>query len=293
MISIAERLNNNNSPILYDGAKGTLLAPYVSKPGELTDLLNLTKPEIVRKIHQRYIDAGSQLIETNTFCSNAVYLGNKSYAVSRSGAEIARSVAEDNIYVAGDVGPTGKFLKPLGSMSADECKQAFLPQIKGLIDGRVDLIHLETMYDPKELLLAIKTIREINPEIPIMATMSFNKTSPMGMRTMMGTKPEELVAIADQNNLLAYGANCGKGLLGIESLVKELLDGHPNAIIVTKMNAGLPRMEKMQEVYPGTPKEMAEHALKMYDLGVRIIGACCGSSPQHIEAMANTLYKRT
>jgi 5-methyltetrahydrofolate--homocysteine methyltransferase len=121
--------------------------------------------------------------------------------------------------------------------------------------------------------------------------MSFDTISPSGMRTLMGTKPGKLITIADQNSLLAYGANCGKGLLGIEKLVTELKNGDPNAAIITKMNSGLPAMICMQEVYPGTPQIMADYALKMYDMGVRIIGACCGSTPKHLEAMAKALQR--
>ena len=292
MIPIQEKLQAHGSPLIYDAAKGTNLALFVEKHGDPTDLLNLSNPEAVFNLHRQFVEAGAQMLETNTFRANAFTMGDKAFELSRLGAQIARSAAGDNVYVAGVMGPTAKLLKPNGPMTDVECIAAFTPQVKGLLSqGNVDLIHIETMYDLPEILLGIQAVRAVNPDIPIMVTMTFEQQSPKGMRTMMGQRPSQLVTLADQNGLLAYGANCGKGLMGLEDIVNELREGHPDAVIVTKMNAGIPHLDidTEQEVYPGTPADMADYALKMRDLGVGIIGACCGNTPKHLEAIAGAL----
>lgn len=292
MIPIVERLQSNGSPLIYDAAKGTNLAQFADRRGDPTDLLNISNPEAVRNLHYQFVEAGAQMLETNTFRSNAITMGEKAFELNRLGAQIARSAAGNDVYIAGVIGPTGRLLKPNGPMTDEECVAAFIPQIKGLLSERnVDLIHLETMYDTREILMGIKAVKEVNPQIPIMVSMTFETSTPKGMRTMMGKRPSELVTIADQNGLLAYGANCGKGLEGVDEIVKELKVNHPDSVIVTKMNAGVPHLdiETEHEVYPGTPQIMAEYALRMRDLGVGIIGACCGNTPRHLEAIANAL----
>ncbi len=297
MIALAERVLSPK-PIVYDGSKGVYLSDKVPHPGDPTDILNLISPDIVRQVHKQYIQAGSELIQTNTFCANALRLSlsnlaDRTYEINMLGAKIAKSVAKDKVYVAGDIGPTGHLLTPYGDYTQAQFVQAFIPQVRGLIDGAVDVIHIETMSAPEEVAAAIQAVKEVNPKFPIMVTMTFDKPTPKGMRTMMGAGPADLITLSDQNGLLAYGANCGIGLLNVDTLVAELRNNNPHAVLVTKFNAGQPTMIDSVPVYPENPDSMAQHALRMYDMGVKIIGACCGSTPAHIEAMANILSQRS
>lgn len=297
MIPIIERVKENR-PILGDGAKGTFLVPFVENPGEPTDLLNLYKPQVVIDALRKYVDAGSQLIQTNTFRGNFIALGmfgmgDKVFEINLRGAELAREAAGKNIYVAGDIGPTGAYLEPAGDYRFEQFVKAFKPQVQGLLKGGVDLFHIETMAGIQEVLAAVTAIRNESPDIPIMATMTFEE-KPKGFSTRDGINPAILRTLADEKGLLAYGANCGTGPDGASKLVEQLKgDDGGNRVLVMKLNAGLPVLVDDVIVYPKTPDDMAGHALLMYDLGVKIIGACCGSTPAHIEAMAEALARHS
>jgi 5-methyltetrahydrofolate--homocysteine methyltransferase len=299
MIDFAASLQTSGDPVyVYDGAKGTFLNPLLDNPSIPTDWLNIIKPDKVEAAIKAYVDAGSQMVQTNTFCANTARLGQsglatRTYDINLFGAQIAIRATNGLVYVAGDIGPTGVFhVDQGGDFTTKQFIEAYEPQVQGLIDGGVHLIHIETMMSLIELQIVIETVRAINPSIPIIATMTFSRNPRGEFRTLMGVQPSQLITLSDQYGILARGANCGMGPEGADILVEQLRGNNPNAILVMKLNAGLPIIIKEKTVYPATPSEMATHALLMKELGVRIIGTCCGSSPAYIEAIANALAKR-
>lgn len=294
---IVERLNQPGAYLLYDGAKGTFLASHVEQPGYPTDLLNLTHPDVVGNTLKQYVDAGAMVVQTNTFCANKLRLGqsgygDRTYEINVKGAQIARKVVGDDVYVAGDIGPTGQILYEEGDVyTLSDFVQAFKPQVQGLVDGGVDLLHIETMSSIREIMAAVQAINEVRLGFPTIVTMTFSRTPRGEFRTGMGVKPVQLVTLADERGLLGRGVNCGIGPEGAEQLLQEVGAGDSTKILVAKLNAGIPRLVGGVAIYPATPEDMAKHALSMYDLGVKIIGACCGSTPRHIEAMADALAR--
>jgi 5-methyltetrahydrofolate--homocysteine methyltransferase len=286
-------------PTVYDGSKGTYLAPEMARAGkeasDVSEWLNLLAPEAVARCHREYIDAGSQVIETNTFNGNrfrlAKYgLGDRVREVNYAAADIARETAGPSVSVAGKLGPSGKMLV-MGEVTADELRDAFAEQAKALEEGGVDFFQLETMTDLNEVVAAVEGARSVST-LPIAATMSFDAGKPeAGLRTMMGVTPAQLVAKGDELGLLAVGANCGLGLTGYQPLFQQFIDAAPKMPVIAKVNAGIPLSDGKTVVYDGTPEKMAEYAVWVAGIGVKLIGVCCGSGPEHIAAIANALAK--
>jgi methionine synthase I (cobalamin-dependent) len=286
-------------PTVYDGSKGTYLAPEMVKAGkeasDLSEWLNLLAPEAVARCHHDYINAGSQVIETNTFNGNrfrlAKYgLGEKVREVNLTAARIARGEAGTVISVAGKLGPSGKMLV-MGEVTADELRDAFAEQAKALDEGGVDFFHVETMADLDEVAAAVDGARSVS-KLPIAVTMSFDTGKPeAGLRTMMGVTAAQLMAKGDEVGLLAVGANCGLGLTGYQTLFQQFIDAASSMPVIAKVNAGIPVSDGRSVVYDGTPEKMADYAVWVAGIGVKLIGVCCGSGPEHIEAIANALAR--
>jgi 5-methyltetrahydrofolate--homocysteine methyltransferase len=284
---------------VYDGSKGTYLAPEMVKAGkeasDVSEWLNLLAPGAVARCHRDYINAGSQVIETNTFNGNrfrlAKYgLGEKVREVNLTAARIARGEAGTTVSVAGKLGPSGKMLV-MGEVTADELRDAFAEQAKALDEGGVDFFHVETMADLDEVAAAVDGARSVS-KLPIAVTMSFDTgKAEAGLRTMMGVTAAQLVAKGDELRLLAVGANCGLGLTGYQTLFRQFIDATSNMPVIAKVNAGIPVSDGKSVVYDGTPEKMAEYAVWVAGIGVRLIGVCCGSGPEHIEAIANALAR--
>jgi len=283
-------------PVLYDGSKGVYLAARLAgvgrSPGDASEWLNLLSPEAVRQVHREYIDAGSQIIQTNTFNGNrlrleAYGLGDRVREVNLTAAQVAREAAGDDVLVAGVIGPSGKLLA-MGEVDERALVDAFAEQAAALVEGGVDLFHVETMSDLAEARAAVEGVRRASDR-PLLLTMSFDTGKPEALRTMMGVTPAQLVEAAQEMGVFGLGANCGRGLEGYQEVVRALADARPEGVLVAKLNAGIPRMEGGQVVYDGTPERMAAYSLWCAGNGVGIIGACCGSTPRHIEAMARAL----
>jgi 5-methyltetrahydrofolate--homocysteine methyltransferase len=283
-------------PVLYDGSKGVYLAARLAgvglSLGDATEWLNLLSPEAVRQVHREYIDAGSQIIQTNTFNGNRlrleVYgLGDRVREVNLAAAQVAREAAGGDVLVAGDIGPSGKLLA-MGEVDERALVDAFAEQAAALVEGGVDLFHVETMSDLAEARAAVEGVRRASDR-PLLLTMSFDTGRPEALRTMMGVTPAQLAQAAQEIGVFGVGANCGRGLEGYQEVVRALAGARPDAVLVVKVNAGVPRMEGGQVVYDGTPERMAGYALWCAENGVGIIGGCCGSTPRHIEAMARAL----
>ncbi|HUS82510.1 MAG TPA: homocysteine S-methyltransferase family protein [Dehalococcoidia bacterium] len=286
-------------PTVYDGSKGTYLAPEMVKAGreasDLSEWLNLLAPEAVARCHRAYIDAGSEVIETNTFNGNRFRLekyglADKVQEVNLTAARIAKGEAGTRVSVAGKLGPSGKMLV-MGEVTAEELRDAFAEQAKALEEGGADFFHVETMTDLSEVVAAVEGARSVS-KLPVAVTMSFDTGKPeAGLRTMMGVTPGQLVAKGDELGLLAVGANCGLGLTGYQTLFQQFVDAAAKMPLIAKVNAGIPVSDGKNVVYDGTPEKMAEHAVWVAGIGVRLIGVCCGSGPEHIEAIASALAR--
>jgi len=283
-------------PVVYDGSKGVYLSarlPAVGRsPGDASEWLNLLSPEAVREMHRAYIDAGSQIVQTNTFNGNRlrldVYgLGDRVQEVNLAAARLAREAAGDDVLVAGAIGPSGKLLA-MGEVDEQALVDAFAEQAAALAEGGVDLFHVETMSDLAEARAAVEGVRCVSDR-PLLLTMSFDTGKPEALRTMMGVAPAQLVELARELGVFGVGVNCGRGLEGYREVVGALAQAGPEGVLVAKLNAGIPRMEGTEVVYDGTPERMAGYALWCAENNVGIIGGCCGSTPRHIEAMARAL----
>ena len=283
MKSFRERLGKEI--ILFDGGTGTYLYEKGVYINRCFDELNLTNPELVTEVHRDYVNAGADIIETNTYGANTFKLtphglGNKIYEINLRGAQLAKSVAKDSALVAGAVGPLGVQIEPLGKLSFDEAKDAFKEQIKGLLDGGVDLIILETFALVKEMIQAIRAVRELNTDIPIVAQVTINESGTL----LSGAPLERFIEKLKDYPVDAIGINCSVG-------PKAMLDALENLRSLTDMpisvqpNAGLPQNISGRNIYMTSPEYMAEYAKRFIQTGAAIVGGCCGTNPTHIRAM--------
>jgi 5-methyltetrahydrofolate--homocysteine methyltransferase len=286
-------LLDEGGPILADGAMGTMLFSAGLQFGDPPELWNLAHPDVVRRIHRGYLDAGSRILMTNTFGGNRLRLGmhgnqDRVDELNRTAAILARAevnAAGGTALVAGDIGPSGEIVAPLGTLDYDEAVDVFREQAASLVAGRVDLIWIETMSDLMEMKAAIQGVRRAAPGIALVATMTFDTRG----HTMMGVTPQDAVTSLAAWGADAIGGNCGNGPDELIPVVAAMHATMPDAVLVAKSNAGIPELVDMQAVYRATPDTMAATATEMRDAGARIIGACCGSTPEHLRAMAAAL----
>jgi 5-methyltetrahydrofolate--homocysteine methyltransferase len=274
---------------------GTMLFAAGLQFGDPPEMWNLALPQgsIVRQIHRAYLDAGARIILTNTFGGNRLRLslhGNERHVgeVNQMAAVIARAEVEasgTNALVAGDIGPTGSLMFPMGLLEFDEAVDVFAEQARALIAGGVDVIWIETMSDLEEIHAAITGVRRVAPEIPIIATMTFDTRG----HTMMGVAPEAAAAALLAMGADAIGANCGNGPDEILPVIVAMRAAAPDAVLVAKSNVGMPTLIDGRAVYDTGPAEMARRALEMRAAGADIVGGCCGSTPAHLRQMAAAL----
>ena len=291
MNKLAELLNSEQT-IVLDGAMGTMLMASGLEQGGAPEEWNVSHPERIRAVHRAYIAAGSRLILTNSFGGTRLRLmlhglQDRAEELNRAAAEVARAeanAAPHPVVVAGSMGPSGELLDPLGTLTFEEAREAFAEQARGLAAGGVDVFWVETMSDIDEVRAAVAGAR-LASDLPIVATMSFDTHG----RTMMGVTPQKAAEALSELDLLAIGANCGNNLADTEAAVQTMHQAFPKAVIVAKANAGIPYFENSQLVYDGTPEVMAGYALRAREAGARLIGACCGSTAAHIQAMATAL----
>jgi len=288
-----KQLLETGQPILLDGAMGTMLMDAGLAQGDSPEEWNVTHPDRIRAIHKGYIEAGSRVVLTNSFGGTRLRLEmhgleDRAIELNKAAAQNARAEAEaapDLVVVAGSMGPTGQLFEPMGTLTFEEAKAAFAEQAKGLAEGGVDVFWVETMSDLNEVKAAVEGARSVS-DLPIVTTMSFDTHG----HTMMGVSPVKAIETLGKLDVVAIGANCGTGSDELEVAVKAMREANPDAVIVAKANAGLPQVVKGGEiVYNGTPEVMAQYARNVRDLGVSMIGGCCGSTPAHIRAMAEAL----
>jgi methionine synthase I (cobalamin-dependent)/5,10-methylenetetrahydrofolate reductase len=283
-VDFRERLKRG--PILCDGAMGTLLELY--EHGDLPhEIQNVKNPDIVARIHREYIDAGAEIIETNTFSANRFrlwqfHLQDRLREINTAAVEIARRAAGETVYVAGSVGPTGKLLEPIGKIKLSQARDAFREQIEILLEAGIDLLILETFVSLHELDEAITAAKELT-RIPIVA----QKTFPEDGSSLAGTFPLEVVEHLLSRGVDVVGANCTVGPQRMFSLIRTMYkDG---VILSAQPAAGIPTLQDGRSIYHTTPEYLATYARELVQAGVTLIGACCGSTPAHIRAIRKTL----
>ena len=282
-----------NGYLLADGAMGTMLFASGLGHGGAPELWNVEQPERVAAVHQAYLEAGSRILLTNTFGGSRFRLSLHRLEQRVAELNIAavkilrRVIAKSGVkaLVAGDMGPSGGLLEPLGDMTYEAAVDAFTEQASALIEGGVDVIWIETMAALEEVKAAIDGVRKVSADIPIIATMTFDTHG----RTMMGVTPEKAVTTLIGYGAAAIGGNCGNGPAEIIAVVEKMRKTAPEMTLVAKANAGIPELVQGKPVYRASPERMAEYALEAYAAGARIIGACCGSTPAHIRAIADAL----
>ncbi len=276
-------------PVIADGAMGSNLMAAGLMMGKAAELLNVTQPEIVQQVHRDYIAAGSQIVLTNTFGGSRLSLerqdvGDRTVELNTAGALNGRAAADavpQPVVVAGSIGPSGELMEPFGALTLESGAEMFAEQAEGLAAGGVDVFWIETMSDVNEVLAAIEGCKRAAPELPIVTTMSFERLG----RTMMGVKPEQALQAFKEQGVLALGANCGNGLDEVIGVIEKMHALDPNVVLVAKANAGMPQIVDGQTIYDASPAEMGVYARAVHAAGAQIIGACCGSTAEHIKAI--------
>ena len=281
-----------HGPVLLDGGMGTLLQDGGLEDGVPGELWNLENPDAVRAAHAAYATAGARLLTTNSFGGTRPRLdlhglGDRVGEVNRAAAQLARSVADEHgLLVAGDLGPTGELLAPLGALTGEGAQALFAEQLTALVDGGIDLVLVETLSDLGEADAALAAAREVAPDLPVVVTMSFDTN----LRTMMGVRPGDAVAHLAAAGADAVGANCGRGPAEMEVIAAEMAQARAgDVLLVAQSNAGLPQVVGDHFEYDATADDMAAHATRLAGIGIDLIGGCCGSTPAHIAAMGLTL----
>ncbi len=273
--------------IVCDGAMGTLLElyEYEETPPEIHNIKN---PDIVERAHREYIQSGAEIIETNTFSANrmrleAYHLADKFNEINRSAVEIAKRAAGEDVYVAGAVGPTGKLLAPLGKTKISDIKKVFKEQIEVLVRGGVDLLILETFLDLNELDAAIDAAKEVSSDIPIIAQKTFSEDGAI----LASDFPLEVVRHIKSKGVDVVGSNCTVGPQRMYGIIKSMYS--EDLILSAQPAAGIPTLVDGKSIYHATPEYLATYAKQLVEAGVTIIGACCGSTPSHIRAIAEAV----
>ena len=284
-------LLGDRTPML-DGGMGTLLQAEGLEGGGAGELWNVDRPEVIARCHDGYAKAGSTILTTNTFGGSRPRLqmhglADRLHELNQAAAEIATGVARrHDVLVAGGLGPTGELMAPLGTLDHEATEALFEEQLRGLLDGGIDLVLIETISDLAEMAAAIAAAHSVAPDLPIIATMSFDTN----LRTMMGVKPGEAVESLAAAGADAVGANCGRGPAEMEAIATQLAAARPDGLLlVAQSNAGLPQVVGDHFEYDADPEALARHALVLRDLDIDIVGACCGSTPAHIKAMHEAL----
>ncbi|MEP6546718.1 MAG: betaine--homocysteine S-methyltransferase [Gammaproteobacteria bacterium] len=274
--------------LLADGATGSNLFDRGLQSGDAPELWNVEHPERVADLHRAFVDAGADIILTNTFGGTRHRLKlhqseNRVAELNEAAARLARAEAdrvERTVLVAGSMGPTGEILEPLGPLTVGRAREAFAEQAAALANGGADLLWIETMSSIEETEAAVAGARTTG--LPVVATLSFDTNG----RTMMGITPSELAELHRRNELAACGSNCGTGPAELVACIVNLATAsEPTAILVAKANCGIPQFVNGAIRFDGTPELMAEYACLSLDAGARIIGGCCGTTPDHLRVM--------
>ncbi|MFB0553383.1 MAG: homocysteine S-methyltransferase family protein [Phycisphaerae bacterium] len=295
-MNLRERISKDL--FLLDGAMGTQLIARGVQVGRCNDYLNVELPDVVSDIHRSYFEAGSDAVLTNTFGANKYVLGRHGFAeetvkINKAGTRVARRAAGEEKYVLGDIGPSGDFLEPLGSLKPEELKEVFARQAKALLDGGVDGFIIETMTALDEVTIAIEAVKSVGGGVPVLASMSFDRAGG-DFKTMMGVGIEAAAAKIVSLGIDAVGFNCGTVSLDeyielAEKFVSAVRSLSAGVVVYAEPNAGKPELVEDRVVYKVSPEDFAAAAKKIHLAGVNIIGGCCGTGPAHIKALSKKL----
>jgi 5-methyltetrahydrofolate--homocysteine methyltransferase len=289
-----QELIDGGATVIADGAMGTMLMQNGLEFGDPPEVWNLEHPEIIRRVQRGYLDAGSQIILTNTFGGNRLRLElhgreDRVDQLNRTAAVLARveaNAADHPAIVAGDIGPSGQIMAAIGgTLTPERAREVFAEQARGLAAAGVDVMWVETMSDLSEAVAAIEGAKDAAPDKPVIATMSFDTRG----HTMMGVSPEQAAEALLAAGAAAVGGNCGNGPEELLPVLERMRAAFPDATLVAKGNVGQPTLVGMAVSYETTPEMMADFARRFRDAGANVVGACCGSTPPHLRAMAGAL----
>lgn len=296
MNKFLERLQSDEI-LVADGATGSNLQKMGLKPGKPPEDMIIDSPDILLKLASSFVEAGSDIILTCTFGGTRMRMKDSKYQdrtpeVNIRAAEIARQAASarDGVLVAGSMGPVGALIKPYGPLDTEEVKATFAEQAKALANGGVDLLLIETMFAFEETTAAFEGARSTT-DLPIVVSFSYDR----GTRSMMGVKPKDVMKKYAQLGATLVGANCGTTLENMEAVIKEYASTVPDFPLWVKPNAGVPYMdiETEQGVYDMGPEDMAKFSQRYVEMGARVVGGCCGNTPEHIAAIAKTVKQQS
>lgn len=274
----------NNNVLVFDGSKGTMLQKMGLGGGECPELWNIEHPEEVRSLYNSYIDAGSDVIQTNTFGANREVLRkfdlqDKTEEINIAGVKLAKEIAGENVYIAASIGPTGRILEPSGDLTFDQAYEAYKEQVIAVTKAGADIINFETITDLAEMRAAILAARE-NSTLPIIASMSFEQNG----YSLMGNPPETFTLVCQSLGADIIGVNCSTGPDSLLQIIKKIYP-YSNVPICTKANAGLPEYLNGTLQYLESPDIFKNSVQSYVENGVRLIGGCCGTTPEHIIAI--------
>ena len=290
-VPFLERLRNGL--ILADGAMGTMLHQLGAPIGACFDRLNLDVPDMVLGVHRAFLDAGAELIETNTFGANrfklaAHNLDNDVKVINQAAVTLAQQAVAEcarEAYVAGSVGPLGVRLAPLGRIKPEQAFEAFYEQIEALVGAGVQVLIFETFSDVNEIMEAVRAARAVNPNIPVITSMTFTRDG----TTTYGDAPRDVTQLLSESGADVIGVNCSSGPSQLARIAQIMRAVEPDVPIAVMPNAGFPEQVGGRIMYPATPDYFGEYALVLRDLGVSVLGGCCGTTPDHIRAMREAL----
>jgi 5-methyltetrahydrofolate--homocysteine methyltransferase len=281
----------HDKTVIFDGGLGSMLIAAGLPAGVGPEAWNLERPDAVAEVHRQYFAAGAHVVHSNSFGASPVKLAERGLAdraeeINRRAAEIACSVRPEGRLVAGDIGPTGKMLQPFGDLDPAAAEDAFRRQADALLSGGADLISIETMFSLDEALLALRAAKSLG-EVFVVASLTYNRT-PRGFFTMMGDGVSQAVQAFEAAGADAIGSNCGLGSADMVELAASMRAGTRLPILI-QPNAGQPVVEGGCTVYRQTPAEFAADALRIKTAGADMIGGCCGTTPEFIQALAQAV----
>ncbi len=276
-------LKDDSKIVLFDGGFGTELIKRGLEPGKVPDMLNIEKPNTIVEIHKSYYDAGSDMCQSNTFGSTPLNLRNHNLEeritdIIEKALDNIQKACPPGSLVVGDIGPTGQFRPPVGNASSEDWHSSFVTQTK-LLEKGVDLFHIETVSDLEEMLSAVRAVKDVSNK-PIIASITYKKTK-RGFFTIMGDTLEKCINTLEDENVDVIGTNCTLGSNDMLDLVKQAVN-LTDMLISVKPNAGQPRIEGLKTYYDQPVKEFANDIQEMIKLGVKVVGGCCGTTPETI-----------
>jgi 5-methyltetrahydrofolate--homocysteine methyltransferase len=278
--------------VLADGAMGSMLMARGLARGAAPESFNLSQPQVLEEIARLYLEAGAEIVQTNTFGASPLKLAgyalaDKAAAINHAAVDAVRRAVGERAYVSASCGPSGRILKPFGDTEEEELYESFRTQMQAVIGAGADIVCVETMSDINEARLAIQAARSVSAAIPVMATMTF-EAMPRGFFTIMGVSIAAACRELEKAGADLIGSNCGNGSLQMAAIAGEFKRSSKLPLVI-QANAGVPELRQGQVHYPETPEYMAETSRELLAAGVAVLGGCCGTTPDHTRAMRRVL----